>query len=65
MQEGLISANPEVYFRPPYVGAKGWVGVRLDLGPDWGQVEDLLEEGYRSVAPRRAIRELDDRTPTV
>lgn len=63
MQEGLIAADPVVFFRPPYVGVKGWVGVRLDpdsgSGPDWGQVEDLLEEAYRSVAPQRAIRALD------
>ena len=63
MQEGLIAADPRVYFRPAYVGGKGWVGIRLDVGPDWGQVEDLLEEGYRSVAPKRAIRALDALRP--
>lgn len=60
MQEGLIAADPRVYFRPAYVGVKGWIGVRLDVGPDWGQVEDLLEEAYRSVAPQRALRVFDE-----
>jgi hypothetical protein len=30
MQESLIHASPETFFRPPYVGVKGWVGIELD-----------------------------------
>lgn len=58
-QEGLVASDPDVYFVPPYVGPSGWVGVRLDRKIDWGAVAGLLEEGYRSVAPKRALKVLD------
>src|SRR5262245_59496651 len=38
MQEMLIEASPETFFKPPYVGHKGWVGVKLDGPVDWKQV---------------------------
>ena len=59
-QASLVESDPDVYFVPPYVGPSGWVGIRLDRPVDWGTVAGLLEEGYRSVAPRRAIRALDE-----
>jgi len=46
-------------FVPPYVGPSGWIGVRLDRGLEWSMVESLLEEGYRRVAPKRALKKLD------
>jgi len=49
----LVGGDPERYFFPPYVGHKGWVGVRLDSRPDWEQVAALVERGYRLVAPKR------------
>jgi hypothetical protein len=59
-QEDLVAMNDEVFFVPPYVGPSGWIGVRLDVkGSDWTIVEGLLEEGYRMVAPKRALRQLD------
>jgi hypothetical protein len=58
-QEDLIEMNPEVFFLPPYVGPSGWVGIRLDLKVDWGLVEMLIEQGYRTVAPARAIAALE------
>jgi len=58
-QASLVESDPDVYFVPPYVGPSGWVGIRLDRKIDWRTVAGLLEEGYRSVAPRRAIRALD------
>ena len=61
MQEALVAADPEIYFVPAYVGHKGWVGVRFDRDVDWGQVEDLLESAYRSVAPKRALKQLEVR----
>ncbi len=59
LQADLVAGDPETFFVPPYVGPSGWVGVRLDRGVGWKMVEDLLEEAYRSVAPKRAIKELD------
>jgi hypothetical protein len=49
-QEALIDADPERFFRPPYVGVSGWVGVVLDTKPDWGVVEGLIREAYGHVA---------------
>jgi hypothetical protein len=51
-QEALV-AGSERFFRPPYVGHRGWVGVRLDDRPDWTEIEELVAEAYRTVAPRR------------
>ena len=43
----------ERFFRPPYVGHKGWVGMRLDDGPDWAEVTGLVARSYRLIAPKR------------
>ena len=58
-QEGLVAADPSRYFRPPYVGARGWLGVRLDGAVDWDAVEALCEDAFRTVAPARLLAELD------
>lgn len=62
VQETLVSADPARYFRPPYVGQRGWVGVVLDARPDWRVVADLVEEAYRLVATKRLVAQLDART---
>lgn len=59
MQEELVEADPNVYFRPPYVGHRGWVGVRMDRGLPWEEVEDLCREAYRTIAPATLVRRLD------
>lgn len=50
-QEALVKADPARFFRPPYVGIRGWVGVRIDGRPSWTQVAALVEQAYRHVAP--------------
>jgi predicted DNA-binding protein (MmcQ/YjbR family) len=52
VQDTLVELDPERFFRPPYVGVSGWVGVVLDTRPDWGMVEDLVRESYRHVATK-------------
>jgi hypothetical protein len=59
VQEALVEENPEQFFRPPYVGHKGWIGVRIDRRPDWRVVAGLVAEAYREVASPRLIAELD------
>lgn len=59
VQEDLVAMDPERFFVPPYVGPSGWIGVRLHPDVDWDAVEALLEEGYRMVAPKRALKQLD------
>ncbi|HYX87035.1 MAG TPA: MmcQ/YjbR family DNA-binding protein [Gaiellales bacterium] len=60
IQEALVATNPERFFRPPYVGHRGWVGVWLDVELDWDEVADLVDESYRMTAPRRLIAQLGD-----
>jgi hypothetical protein len=51
-QDILVGADPERYFRPPYTGHRGWVGVRLDLPIDWDVSEELIRDSYRMTAPK-------------
>jgi hypothetical protein len=63
-QEALVYQDPKRFFVPPYVGVRGWVGVRLDGRPSWKTVEKVVREAYKFIAtparrvplPRRAIR---------
>ena len=52
-QEAMIFTDPARFFRPPYVGQRGWVGVRVDQRPDWALVARLVEQAHRQVAPPR------------
>jgi hypothetical protein len=52
MQRAMVDASPEHYFVPPYVGHRGWVGVRLDRDLDWNEIAGAIEEAYLTVAPR-------------
>jgi predicted DNA-binding protein (MmcQ/YjbR family) len=52
-QEILVNADPQRFYVPPYVGAKGWVGVWLDGRPDWDEVAKIVARSYRLVAPKR------------
>lgn len=59
-QELLVHGAPDRFFVPPYVGPSGWVGVWLDAGVDWRQVDSLLHDAYRLAAPRKLLATLDD-----
>ena len=52
-QEILISSDSKRFFKPPYMGHKGWVGVRLDRKPDWEQLAAILKDGYEMSLPAR------------
>ena len=58
-QEVLIAADPDRFFRPPYVGPSGWVGIQLDAGVDWDDVAELLAVAWRLTAPARLLRAAD------
>jgi hypothetical protein len=60
-QEALVESDPKRFFRPPYVGPSGWVGVVLDSGPDWSQVAWLVEQAFRLVAGKRLVARLPAR----
>lgn len=55
-QQALIESEPERFFRPPYTGGKGWIGVVLDTGPDWDMVASLVRNAYDAVAEDRPRR---------
>ncbi|MEU8222528.1 MmcQ/YjbR family DNA-binding protein [Kribbella sp. NPDC048915] len=59
VQEALVADDPEHFFRPPYVGHRGWLGVYLDVEVDWEHFEDLVETAYRQIAPKTLIARLD------
>jgi hypothetical protein len=58
-QEILVSADPERFFRPKYVGHKGWLGVRLDVPVDWDEISAIVLDAYRLVAPKRLLVQLE------
>ncbi|MBB1246185.1 MmcQ/YjbR family DNA-binding protein [Streptomyces durbertensis] len=57
-QSELVASAPDRFFKPPYLGPRGWVGMRL-ADADWTEVAELVTDGYRLAAPRRLVRELD------
>jgi predicted DNA-binding protein (MmcQ/YjbR family) len=59
VQEALVAEDPGRFFVPPYVGAKGWVGARLDVEHDWDEIAELIEDSYRLTAPKRLSARLD------
>jgi hypothetical protein len=61
IQAELVTTAPDRYFVPPYVGHRGWVGVYLDVpNVDWDEIAELVEDGYRMVAPKSLLAQLDD-----
>ncbi len=61
LQEALIESDPERFWRPPYVGANGWVAIVLDTKPDWGVVAGLVEQAFRLVATAKLVARLPAR----
>ena len=59
VQADLVATEPDRFFRPPYVGGRGWVGVRLDEH----QLAAICEDAYRAVDPPKLVALLDARRP--
>jgi hypothetical protein len=55
MQSMLVDADAERFFVPPYVGHRGWLGVRLDRGLHWDELEGIAEDAYAEVAPPKLV----------
>ena len=51
----LVDADPERFFVPPYVGHRGWLGVRLDRGVDWDELAGIVEDAYAEIAPASLV----------
>lgn len=58
VQQTLIEADSHRFFRPPYVGSRGWVGVVLDTRPDWALVGQLVREAFAYVATKSLVARL-------
>jgi hypothetical protein len=54
-QEALIAADPDRYYRPAYVGGRGWVGMRLERKVDWDEVAGVIEDAFCTVAPAKLV----------
>ena len=52
-QAELVESEPDRFFRPPYVGGRGWIGVRMDGEVDWGEIAEICKDAYLAVAPKR------------
>src|SRR5881275_511826 len=55
MQSMLVDADPERFFVPPYVGHRGWLGMRLDRALDPDELAGIVEDAYVTVAPKRLL----------
>ena len=53
VQQALIAGDPARFYKPAYVGSKGWIGVRLDGAVDWDEVAGFVADSYRMTAPKK------------
>ena len=51
-QEAFLAADPKTYFRPPYVGHRGWLGVYLDVECDWDAIGEIVRDAYQVTAKK-------------
>ena len=61
VQAELVDQEPDRFFVPPYVGGRGWIGVRIDVDVDWDEIAGIVTDAYRNVAPKTLVRLLDER----
>jgi hypothetical protein len=64
LQTLLVETDPERFFVPPYVGHRGWLGVRLDRGLDWGELAGIVEDAFAEVAPPKLVEAAKAQTGT-
>lgn len=55
LQQMLVEADAERFFVPPYVGHRGWLGVRLDRGLNWDELTGIVEDAFAEVAPPKLV----------
>lgn len=60
VQEELVEIESPRFFRPPYVGHRGWIGLRLDGDLDWEEIANVCVDAYRAVAPKTLLAQLDE-----
>jgi hypothetical protein len=55
IQSMLVDADSERFFVPPYVGHRGWLGMRLDRALDWDEIAGIVEDAYAEIAPAKLV----------
>ena len=58
VQAELVETEPKSFFVPPYVGGRGWLGVRLDRNVDWVEIAEICKDAYRVIAPPKLAAQL-------
>lgn len=58
-QDDMVAQEPDRFFRPPYVGHRGWLGVWLDVRVDWAEIREIVTDAYRVIAPKTLAAKLD------
>jgi hypothetical protein len=54
VQQEMVETEPDRFFRPPYVGHRGWLGVQL-LEVTQAELDAIVLDAYRQIAPRRLL----------
>lgn len=60
-QQARVDEDPDRFFRPPYVGGRGWLGVRLDRVVADDELIEIITDAWRTVAPKRLLATFDAR----
>jgi len=60
VQTELTEREADRFFVPPYVGHRGWIGVRLDIDVDWDEINGIIVDAYRMAAPKTLVKALDE-----
>jgi hypothetical protein len=58
VQDLVVREEPKRFFVPPYVGYRGWIGVRLDVDVDWDEIAGVVRDAYCMVAPKTVVAAL-------
>jgi hypothetical protein len=53
LQADLVRSDPGRYFVPPYLGFRGWIGIRIDARADWKAIKALLQDAHAITARGR------------
>ncbi|GAA1004650.1 phosphoribosylglycinamide formyltransferase [Acrocarpospora pleiomorpha] len=59
VQQELVDTEPDRFYRPPYVGHRGWLGVYLDVPVDWQEIRQIITDAYRQIAPKTLSSQLN------
>ncbi|WP_155360268.1 MmcQ/YjbR family DNA-binding protein [Acrocarpospora macrocephala] len=63
VQQELVDTEPDRFYRPPYVGHRGWLGVYLDVPVDWQEIRYIITDAYRQIAPKTLSSQLPVQSP--